>query len=238
MGIRQVLRKSDAIVGLYNDLRKIQDYLKRNHSAVQQYLQSHSVRKLQIGSGFNHIPGWFGADISPSSDDVAYLDAAKPFPMADGTFDYVFSEHMIEHISWQEGLLMLRECLRVLKPGGVLRIATPDLAVLVGLYQEDRDALADRYIEWITDHFLPDIEVYKAPFVINNAFRNWGHQFLYDGEVLEMAMSEVGFVNIVRCAPRESAHADLRGIEAHGVAVGNEEMNAFETMVFEGTRPG
>ena len=133
---------------------------------------------------------------------------------------------------------MLRECLRVLKPGGVLRISTPDLAVLVGLYQEDRDALADRYIEWITDRYLQDIEVYKALFVINNAFRNWGHQFLYDVEVLEMAMSEVGFVDIVRCAPGESTHVDLRGIEAHGVVVGDEEMNAFETMVFEGMRPG
>ena len=237
MSIRQVLNNSDAILGLHNDLRKIKNYLKRNHSAVQQYLQSHSVRKLQIGSGSNHIPGWLATDIKPRSGVVAYLDAAKPFPMAEGTFDYVSSEHMIEHISWQEGLLMLRECLRVLKPGGVLRIATPDLAVLVGLYQEDRDALADQYIEWITDHFLPDIGVYKAPFVINNAFRNWGHQFLFDGEVLEMAMSEVGLVNIVRCVPGESAHVDLRGIEAHGVAVGNEEMNAFETMVFEGTRP-
>ena len=204
-----------------------------NHGAVEQYLQSHTVTKLQIGSGFNHIPGWLQTDIAPRSDDVAYLDAAKPFPIADGTFDYVFSEHMIEHISWREGLQMLRECRRVLKPGGVLRIATPDLAVLVGLYQGDRGALADRYIKWITDRFLPDIGVYKAPFVINNAFRNWGHKFLYDGEVLEMAMGEVGFVDIVRCAPGESAHADLRGIEAHGVAIDNEEMNAFETMVFE-----
>lgn len=242
MGIRQVLKKSDAIVGLYNDLGKIRGYSEKSlsiaqHSAIQQYVQNHSVRKLQIGSGPNHIPGWLGTDIAPRSDEIAYLDATKPFPIADGTFDYVFSEHMIEHISWQNGLLMLRECQRVLKRGGVLRIATPDLAVLLSLYQADRGAAAEQYIKWITDRFLPDIEVYKAQFVINNAFRNFQHQFLYDGEVLKMAMNRVGLVDIVRCAPGESAHVDLQGIEAHGVVCGDEEMNAFETMVFEGRRP-
>ena len=237
MGIRRILKKSEVIVGLGHYLRKILGHVKRKR-AVPQYLQSHTVRKLQIGSGPNHIPGWLTTDIVPRSNDVVYLDATQPFPMADGTFDYVFSEHLIEHISWQNGLRMLRECRRVLNPGGIVRIATPDLAVMLGLYREDRDALADRYIEWITDRFLPDIEMYKASFVINNAFRNWGHQFLYDEELLEMAMRQAGFTDIVRFAPGESAHTDLRGIEMHGVAVDNDEMNAFETMVFEGTRPG
>jgi predicted SAM-dependent methyltransferase len=53
-------------------------------------------------------------------------------------FDYVFSEHMIEHVSYAEGLLMLRECLRVLKPGGRIRIATPSLEVLLDLYKPSK----------------------------------------------------------------------------------------------------
>ncbi len=237
MTLLQALKTSDTLVGSYKDFRKIKRHLKRNRSAVEHYLQSHSIKKLQLGSGFNHISGWLGTDIAPTSNDVAFLDATKPFPMADQTFDYVFSEHMIEHISWQDGLQMLKQCLRVLKPGGILRLSTPDLAVLLGLYQKNREAMADRYIEWITDQFLPDIDVYKAPFVINNAFRNFGHQFLYDGDVLNMAMSKAGFINITRCVPSQSTHEELRGIEAHGARIDDQDINNFESMVFEGMRP-
>lgn len=236
MGIRKALKKSDAVVGLNNSLTRIRSYLRRN-SAIEKYLQSHSVQKLQIGSGGNHIAGWLGTDIAPVSDDITYLDASKPFPMADATFDYVFCEHMIEHITWREGQRMLRECHRILKSGGVFRVATPDLAVIIGLYQNDRNALEEKYIRWITDRYLQDIAVYKASFVINNAFRNWGHQFLYDSELLEIALSQAGFLNIMRCTHGESTHEHLQGIEEHGKAVSNQEMNVFETIILEGTKP-
>jgi predicted SAM-dependent methyltransferase len=51
----------------------------------------------------------------------------------DNTFDYIFSEHMIEHVDHDGAVAMLRECYRVLKPGGTICMATPDLAVIVGL---------------------------------------------------------------------------------------------------------
>jgi predicted SAM-dependent methyltransferase len=59
------------------------------------------------------------------SEGTVFLDATTPFPFDCGTFDYIYCEHMIEHISWQKGQTMLRECHRVLKPRGVMRIATP-----------------------------------------------------------------------------------------------------------------
>ena len=132
---------------------------------------------------------------------------------------------------------MLRECRRVLKPGGTIRIATPNLEVLIGLYSYNGDPLNERYIKWIMDRYLNGINVYKASFVINNAFRNWGHQFLYDGELIEMAMQEAGFINIQRCSPGESDDENLRGIESHGKNVADDDMAAFETMVFEGKCP-
>ncbi len=73
--------------------------------------------------------------------------------------------------------------------------------------------------------------------MINNAFRDWGHQFIYDRATLQSAMEEVGFVDITRYAPGESDDEVLRGIESHGKAVGNADMNLFETMVLEAKRP-
>ena len=237
--VRQVLKRSDAIVGLVRESRKVLRIPKRlrRNRIIKNYLASTEIKKLQLGVGPTALDGWLGTDIAPQSDRIVYLDATKPFPFDNDVFDYLYSEHMIEHMSWHEGLFMLQECQRVLKPGGTVRIATPDLEVLIGLYSRTENPLNQRYIKWITDKFLTQVGVYKAPFVINNAFRNWGHQFLYDGNLLEMAMQNAGFANIKRCSPGESEHESLRGIESHGKNMADDEMAAFETMVFEGRSP-
>lgn len=76
---------------------------------------------------------------------------------------------------------------------------------------------------------------------------DWGHQFLYDGEMLKMTMAEAGFVAAQPssgCIYGESEHLELQGIEQHGKHPGypgsspeDGEAVKFETMVFEGTRP-
>lgn len=239
MNLRQTLKRSDALVGVVRASRRmlrIPRIIRRRRIINDYCLANPETRRLQIGAGETSLQGWLSTDISPCSDGIAFLDASKPFPFDDGMFDYVYTEHMIEHLSWDDGLLMLGEIRRILKPGGVVRIATPDLAVLVGLHGDDRSAMGEKYVQWITDKFLPNISVYHPTFVINNAFRNWGHQFLYDGATIEMAMRWAGFADIKRCSAGESEHADLRGIESHGENVGDEEMGAFETMAYEGVR--
>jgi predicted SAM-dependent methyltransferase len=132
---------------------------------------------------------------------------------------------------------MLLECYRVLKPGGIIRIATPDLAILLSLYDPAGIPGREQYIKWVTDSFLSGIDVYKPQFVINNAFHSWGHQFLYDGETLELALRRAGFEDITRCKYGESPHKHLRGIESHGINVGSVEWAIYETMVYEAKRP-
>ena len=237
--VREFLRRSDAIVGTYLDLKKILLIAKLGDRSkrIRHYLRTNSPRKLQLGAGSSSLPGWLCTDLAPSSDAVVFLDATKPFPFESGVLDYIFSEHFIEHISWHAGKFMLMECHRVLKPGGIVRIATPDLAVLLDLYASTGSRGKEQYIKWITDSFLPGVSVYKPQFVINNAFRNWGHQFLYDGELLELALREAGFKDITRCQYGESLHEHLRGIESHGKNVGSAEMAIYETMVYEAKRP-
>jgi predicted SAM-dependent methyltransferase len=239
MNVREFLLRSDAVQGLTRDWKKIpvlkRQFVRGRH--IKRYLESHAIKKLQLGAGPTALPGWLCTDVSPDSAHSVHLDATQRFPFAENTFDYVFSEHMIEHLSWQDGLFKLKECFRILKPGGTIRIATPDLAVLIGLYDHKDNVLGQRYIEWITDNYMEHIDTYKASFVINNAFHCWGHQFLYDGDLLEMAMREAGFTNIRRCSQGESADEQLRDIESHGKNVDDDDMARFETMVYEGDCP-
>lgn len=239
MNVRKVLKKSDTIVGFRNDLWKFQRMFLPMFSSgtLKRYIESNQVRKLQIGAGPITLPGWLGTDLWPTKS-IIFLDATKRFPIGDHTFDYIHSEHMIEHLSWVEGQFMLQECRRILKPGGTIRVGTPDLRVYSNLYDCMEGSFADRYIRWITDRFLQETPDYRAGFVINSIFFRWGHKFVYDGELLELALQKAGFVNIRRCAVGQSDDENLRGIERHG-QIGNaeEEMNAFETMVFEGQCP-
>ena len=200
---------------------------------IRDYFASYPIRKLEIGAGPIMHEGWLCTDNRPDASSM-YMDVRESFPFQDNSFHYVYSEHMIEHITWNEGLFMVKECYRVMEPNGMIRIATPNLTNILRLYNNSDDPIAEKYIRWVTDRYL-GIDVYKASIVINNAFRNWHHQFLYDGDLLEMTLNKSGFTNVQRCLIGESSNENLRGMEANGKKVGNEEMVAFETIVYEGT---
>ena len=113
---------------------------------IDNYLSTHPEAKLQLGAGPNNMPGWLNTDIEPAPGQ-AYLDATKPFPMPDRTFNYITSEHVFEHLSYENGRRMLQECYRILKPGGRLRIATPDLSKFVSLFSLQQTPEMTKYLD-------------------------------------------------------------------------------------------
>ena len=209
----------------------------RSMNQVNSYLRSHQSPKLQIGSGVNILGGWLNTDFSLQSPETVFLDATKRFNFNDSTFECVFSEHQIEQLTYENGTIMLRECYRVLKPGGFIRIATTSLDNLIGLYNSKRSELQEQYIKWILDKCLPGFGIYQPCFVLNNAFYNWEHKFLYDQTTLEESLDTVGFIEIDRYLSGESKNPELRGIESHGSIMGNEDMTRFETLILEARRP-
>jgi len=154
-------------------------WLLRRPQLVKHYIRTQQIKKLQIGTYGNYLENWLNTDLYPKSNRCIFLDATKSFPFDDKTFNYIFSEHMIEHLPYNKGAFMLRECFRVLRPGGKIRIATPNLEALISLCMPQKSDLQQRYMKWFFKKFLPDINVPRASFVINHCFRAWGHQFLY-----------------------------------------------------------
>lgn len=205
--------------------------------AIERYLGSQEVPRLHLGAGKNVLDGWFNTDLAPSTPEVLFLDSTVRFPFEDATFRYAFSEHHIEHLNYEEGLFTLRECLRVLVPEGVLRVATPSLEAVAGLVVAEPTGPRERYVRFMSERFMDPRFPRNAAGVVNNAFRNWGHQFLYDRPTLLSSLQEAGFAEPTFVAPGESRHRFLRGVEGHGWFVGDEEINRFETMVAEAMRP-
>src|SRR5262245_43358548 len=96
-----------------------------------------SARRLHLGCGPNLLTGWANVDLR-SAAGVVELDLAHALPVADDSVELIYSEHFIEHLDRGDGERLLRECRRVLKPGGRIRISTPDLQAAARFYLEGR----------------------------------------------------------------------------------------------------
>jgi predicted SAM-dependent methyltransferase len=197
------------------------------------YLSKATIPKLHIGGGWRGLDGWLNTDLEliPA---VMRMDATERFPFSDGTFQYVYAEHMIEHVAYQKGVYMLRECHRVMRRGGVIRVVTPDLAAVLGLYSANLCADQRKYLSWFCQTFLPQECPPNAASAINAMFRLWGHQFIYDEETLADTMRAAGFSSVTRWLIGDSDHPDLQNL-------GNEQrypegLLNFESVTLEGRK--
>lgn len=200
---------------------------------VNRYFAEARAPKLHIGCGDHLLADWLNSDKAPRSANVMYLDATRRFPFPDATFAYVYGEHVIGDLSFQQAGVMLRECFRTLAPGGKIRIATPDLAFLIGLYEERQTSdIQRRYMEWFSAQT-------KSPrsgggFLVNYYAKAWGLEFVYDEPILREAMATAGFMCIAKRGLNESDDAALRNLE-------NEErlpdgFLRMESLILEGTK--
>jgi predicted SAM-dependent methyltransferase len=204
---------------------------------IKKYFDNHDVFKLQIAAGMNAVEGWLNTDINPRKA-IIYLDAYKKFPFDINKFHYIFNEHFIEHVPYRVGEKIIKECSRILKPGGKIRIATPDLEFLIKLYSHNKTESQEEYIRWAADVMVADDlkGIYEDTFVINNYFYNWGHKFIYDEKTLVALLNRCGFVNITRYNISDSDDDNFRNLEHHGFIIG-EKQNRLESMAVEATKP-
>jgi len=156
------------------------------------------MTRLHLGSGPQILEGWVNIDNVEYPGIDHLLDVTAGLPFEDVSF--IFAEHFIEHLAYNDARTLLRECRRVLRDDGVLRLSTPNL-------------------DWVwASHYRLDLseeQQVQGCFAINGAFRGWGHQFLYNERTLCATLHDAGFAKVERRAYGESPHPELRGLERH-----------------------
>ena len=91
---------------------------------------------LNVGCGSHFHKDWVNLDLISDNSDVICHDLTCGLPFPDDCFDAVYHSHVLEHLKPNDGVKLLEECLRVLKPGGIARIVVPDLERIAKLYLE------------------------------------------------------------------------------------------------------
>lgn len=174
--------------------------------------------KLHIGCGKNYFDDWINLD-GDLYHDIKKLDVnwdlRNPLPFKNNSVDFIFHEHFLEHLTAEEGFRALLDFKRVLKPGGVMRVAMPDLADMVKVYnnpnwrEENEESLNKVGLGFIKT---------KAEYM-NINFRWWEHKWLYDWEELERRLNEAGFKNIEPHKLKESNIIDLKDLETRAESI-------------------
>ncbi|MDX6696386.1 MAG: hypothetical protein QOF02_3989 [Blastocatellia bacterium] len=175
---------------------------------------------VNLGCGPVPLAGWVNVDISRGAGVDVVWDLRRGLPFADESCSAIFCEHVIEHVSKDDGLKLLRECHRALQRGGVLRLSTPDAGRFLRSYAGDGEFL--RHPEFP--------QAVETPLDrINMMMREDGqHLWVYDSESLLLHLQRAGFA---ACAEQQfgvSGHPRMRGIDTPA--------RAFESFYVEAVR--
>jgi predicted SAM-dependent methyltransferase len=126
------------------------------------------MKALNIGCGSRFHPDWTNLDLAPADPSIQAHDARQELPFGDDTFELVYHSHVLEHLTRRDGVAFLKECRRVLKPEGVLRVALPDLETIAREYLKALesalagDASAAANHEWMTLELLDQSARYQS----------------------------------------------------------------------------
>jgi predicted SAM-dependent methyltransferase len=139
-------------------------------------------------------------DAFPDKNVHHLMDFGRHFPFPDASFDGIFSEHVLEHFTREDGARVLRECRRVLVPGGLLRVIVPDACKILEAYVNEPQSLIS-HRESSTRLAMEVVNLY--------AYQRYEHQCLYDWHLMQRTLADAGFSDIVRSGYGKSADRAL-----------------------------
>jgi SAM-dependent methyltransferase len=169
--------------------------LKRQINQYDKKLKAGEKFKVVFGGHWSDNPGWL--ILSESEQDIT-----KPLELKNNIADIVFTEHVIEHVSFINGVRFMREAKRILKPGGVFRVVCPSAEKILSNSFEDENG--KEYLKSL-ERFYPDehklfaewnfdgLNEFKRTFLLNSIFTGYGHKFIWSAELMAKVLKSAGY---------------------------------------------
>lgn len=142
------------------------------------------------------------------------LDIGAPLPFADAGVDWVYAEHLLEHVTPRVAIGWLAEVRRILAPGGLLRLTTPDLARYVEGYRDGAPFYPKHRRRLALMRVGPPMPERKA-FMVNQIFYLYGHKWIYDLDEIAFVLGEAGFAAgaLRECAYQQGERPDVAALD-------------------------
>lgn len=149
-------------------------------------LARQDVIRLELGSGPKKgKDGWTTVDLTGA--DINW-DLTKGVPLPNSMVDKIYSSHLLEHMSFQELIAFLKECMRVLKRGGEFSVCVPDAGRVIRAYYEGKDLTKPDMPKWAK------VETGSRLDAVNYiAYMGGEHKYMFDNENLLKTLELVGF---------------------------------------------
>lgn len=185
--------------------------------------QGQFPRLLNLGCGPVTYEGWVNADeyaFKRSLREKSFqpdwrLDITSPWKCKNDYWDGIFTQHVLEHVTYSEVVFVLEECFRTLKPGCWIRISVPDIRRYVDFY-EGRN----------TDSFFAQFP-YKA-LAISFLTQMHFHKSAWDGTLMTTLLTEIGFQNAREVSFGEGTDRRL---------IKDQDVKAEESLYIEAQKP-
>lgn len=191
------------------------------------FLNANRFTRYHLGCGTIFLKDWLNIGYwehlghgrvyaDPNENQGTWLlnfDLRYGIPAAPNSLDAVYHSHMLEHLSFTDGLEFLTRVHAALKPGGIHRIVVPDLEAFAKAYVSGEGLLLEKYKEEVLAT-TPDIYVTKAS-IFMGMLHNHGHQAGWDWETLKWALERAGFCQVKRKLFQESDFSDIMDMEKY-----------------------
>jgi len=164
--------------------------------------------KINLGSGHWKLEDWVNVDVDRESQPDVCANLAGGLPFASGVANLMHTEDFIDQLELDQAAEFLHECHRILAPGGVLRVLTPDMRKLARLYLDDPEQLMTLWKSFVGVPLSLD----TAGEIFNIGMRFAGHTFLYDEETFKALTASCGF-DARKVEHQQSDVPELRGLD-------------------------
>lgn len=173
-----------------------------------------------------------GRNVYNFPDHVKYVNLHRKLPFPDISIDAIYASHVWEHLYYNDALLALKECYRVCKPGGYVRIAVPDLYDCCKSYLDSDNE--DRAVKLHERLLYRDCSRPRGLIGRSSVFFMdfHTHKFMYDSLALMNLFKKSGFVDVRECGLHDSKIEEIRDVESEtrvgrGLGIAVEGMRGF-----------